>query len=140
MFIRVIPRFKPSLSCDELFTVFRQVLSDKAFTDLTLSYFESEFAKYIGVPDAIAVPSARMGLNLALSSLQLNKGDEVIVPSLTFFSIPAMIRYMGFAPVFVDIVPTTYLIDLDQVEARITPRTRAIIPTHLYGQPVDMDR
>ena len=139
MIIRAIPRFKPSLSCDELFTVFRQVLHGRAFTDVTLTYFEREFAKYIGAPEAIAVPSARMGLNLALSSLQLNKGDEVILPALTFFSIPAMIRYMGFVPVFVDILPATYLMDLDQVEERITPQTRAIIPTHLYGQPVNMD-
>ena len=140
MLIKAIPRFKPSLSCDELFTVFRQSFQSRAFTDITLGYFEREFAKFIGVSDAIAVPSARMGLNLALSALQLNKGDEVILPSLTFFSIPAMIRYMGLVPVFVDIVPTTYLIDLDQVEQRITSKTRAIIPTHLYGQPVDMDR
>ncbi len=140
MLTRVIPRFKPSLSCDELFTVFRQAFSDKAFTDVTLGYFEREFARYIGVSDAIAVPSARMGLNLVLSALQLNKGDEIILPSLTFFSIPAMIRYMGFVPIFVDIVPTTYLIDLERVEERITGKTRAIIPTHLYGQPVNMER
>ena len=139
MLIRAIPRFKPSLSCDELFTVFRQTFNDTAFSDLRVSYFETEFAKFIGASSAIAVPSARMGLSLALSALGLEKGAEILLPSLTFFSIPAMIAYMGFVPVFIDIEPTTYLLDLDQAEKRITPKTRAIIPTHLYGQPVNMD-
>lgn len=140
MLFGAIPRFKPSLSFDELFIVLRQALNDKAFTDATVSYFEREFANYIGVPEAIAVPSARMGLHVALSILPLNKGDEVILPSLTFFSIPAMLSFMGFVPVFVDIDPATYLIDLDKVEERITEKTKAIIPTHLYGLPVNMER
>jgi len=138
--IRAIPRFKPSLSCDELFTVFRQTFKDSAFSDLRVSYFEAEFAKFIGASTAIAVPSARMGLSLALSALGLAKGAGIMLPSLTFFSIPAMIAYMRFVPVFIDIEPRTYLIDLDQVEKRITSETRAIVPTHLYGQPVNMDR
>lgn len=140
MFLRAIPRFKPSLSVDELFTVFRQAFDKNAFSDTTVSYFEREFAAYIGATEAIAVPSARMGLYLALSALGFQQGDEVILPSLTFFSIPAMLVHMGLVPVFVDIDPTTYLIDLSEAEARITSRTRAIIPTHLYGLPVDMRR
>ena len=138
MLFRAIPRFKPSVSGGELFTVFRQVFNKNAFTDVTLGYFEREFAKYIGVSDAIAVPSARMGLYLALSALPVEKGDEIIVPALTYYSIPAMLSFMGFVPVFVDIDPTTCTLDLEQVERRITSKTKAIIPTHLYGLPVDM--
>jgi len=86
--MRVIPRFKPSLSCDELFTVFRQTFKDSAFSASTVSYFESEFAKFIGASSAIAVPSARMGLSLALSALGLEKGAGIMLPSLTFLAYP----------------------------------------------------
>lgn len=101
--------------------------------------FESEFAEYCGARFAIGVDNGLSALKLALLAHGIGPSDEVIVPTLTFVATAGAVSFVGAQPIFVDIDPVTYCIDVQQVEASITPRTRAVIPVHLYGFPADMD-
>jgi dTDP-4-amino-4,6-dideoxygalactose transaminase len=101
--------------------------------------FEAEFARYCGATHGIGVNSGTSALHLALAAANIGPGDEVITVPFTFVATVAAIRYTGARPVFVDIEPKSYTIDVDRIEAAITKRTRAILPVHLYGQAADMD-
>ncbi|WP_127753372.1 DegT/DnrJ/EryC1/StrS family aminotransferase [Devosia sp. 1566] len=101
--------------------------------------FEEEFAAYCGTRHAIAVNTGTSALQLALLAAGIKAGDEVITTPFTFVATAAAIRYIGARPVFVDIDPRTFCIDPNLIERAITPRTRAIMPVHLYGQMADMD-
>jgi perosamine synthetase len=100
--------------------------------------FERAFADWLGAPHAIACTNGTSALHLALASLGIGPGDEVIVPSLTIISCALAVLYTGARPVFVDVERTTGNIDVALVERAITRKTRAIMPVHLWGQPVDM--
>ncbi len=100
--------------------------------------FEQEFARFCGVQHAVSVSNGTVALHLALHALGVGPGDEVIVPSLTFVATANAVHYTGATPVFADVDPTTWCIDPEDVERRITPRTRAILPVHLYGHPAPM--
>lgn len=100
--------------------------------------FEREFATYSDARFAIGVANGTDALHLALRAMGVGGGDEVITAANTFIATAAAIRMAGATPVFVDIDPDTYTIDPALIEAAITPRTRAIVPVHLYGQPTDM--
>ena len=101
---------------------------------------EKEFAAFCGVKHGIGVSDGTTALHVILRALGIGPGDEVITVSHTFIATAEAIVLVGATPVFVDIDPQTYLMDVDQVEAKITPRTKAILPVHLYGQVVDMPR
>jgi dTDP-4-amino-4,6-dideoxygalactose transaminase len=101
--------------------------------------FEEEFAVYSGGKFGIGVNSGTSALHLALLAAGIGPGDEVITVSYTFVATVAAIDYTGARPVFVDIDPQTLNMDISQVEAAITERTKAILPVHLHGQPADMD-
>jgi dTDP-4-amino-4,6-dideoxygalactose transaminase len=101
--------------------------------------FENEFAGYVGSSQAIAVSSGTSALHLALLAADIGPGDEVITVPFTFVATVAAIGYSGARPVFVDIDPRSFTMDVKQIEAAITERTKAIMPVHLYGQPADMD-
>lgn len=102
--------------------------------------FEAALSAYHGGRPARVVSSATAALEIALQLVGAGPGDEVITPAQTFFAAPNMIVKAGATPVFVDVDLATRNLDLDAVEARITPRTKAIMPTHYAGLPVDMDR
>jgi dTDP-4-amino-4,6-dideoxygalactose transaminase len=101
--------------------------------------FEEEFAAYCGTRACITVANGTDALHLALRAADVGPGDEVITVAHTFFATTEAIILAGATPVYVDIDPATYLIDVAQIEARVTSRTKAILPVHLYGQMADMD-
>ena len=100
--------------------------------------FEDGLAAWCGSRHGVATSSGTGALHLALLALEIGSGDEVIVPALSYVASANAIAYTGARPVFVDVDLQTWNLDLDQIEPAITPRTRAIMPVHLYGHPVDM--
>jgi len=102
--------------------------------------FEQAFAASVGVPHAVGCNSGTDALILALRALGIGPGDEVITCSFSFFATAEAISAVGATPVFVDVDPATYLINLELIEPAITPATKALIPVHLFGRPVDMTR
>ena len=105
-----------------------------------VSELEERVASYCGSRYGIGVASGTDALRLSLAALGIGAGDEVITSPFTFVATANTISHAGAQPAFVDIEPRTYNLDPDGVEAAITPRTKAIMPVHLYGQPADMDR
>ncbi len=101
--------------------------------------FEAAFAAYCRTDAALGVNSGTSALHLALLAARVGPGDEVITTAFTFVATVAAIGYTGARPILVDISPASFTIDPARIEAAITPRTRAIVPVHLYGQPADMD-
>lgn len=100
--------------------------------------FEQEAAASLGVQHAVAVASGTDALHLALAAAGIGEGDEVITSPFTFIATAEAIRYVGAVPVFVDIDPKTFNIDTSKIEAAITPKTKALLPVHIFGQPADM--
>ena len=100
---------------------------------------EEEVAKYCGTKFAVGVASGTDALLLALHAAGVGPGDEVLLPTFSFIATADSVSLLGAIPVFVDIDPSTFAIDAAQLEAKITSRTRAILPVHLYGHPADMD-
>ena len=125
---------------DEIDTAVLRVLASGRFSlGPEVAAFEEEFAAYCGTDHGVAVNSGTSALHLALLAVGVGPGDEVITVPFTFVASVATIRYTGATPVFVDIDPLTCTIDVAQLADAITPRTKAIVPVHLYGQPADMD-
>jgi len=102
--------------------------------------FERAFAAFHRIPWAVAVSNGTAALHLALHALGLGPGDEVIVPDLTFVATANAVAYTGATPVFVDVDPASWTIDVDQVARTITDRTRAVVAVHLYGMPARMSK
>ena len=124
---------------EELLTEITRVLSGmKLFLGSNVQQFEVDFARYCGTEFAIGVGSGTEALHLALLACGVSDGDEVITVPNTFFATVEAIALVGALPVFVDIDPKTYNIDVSQIESKITAKTKAIIPVHLYGHPADM--
>ncbi|MBM3271556.1 MAG: DegT/DnrJ/EryC1/StrS family aminotransferase, partial [Candidatus Sericytochromatia bacterium] len=105
----------------------------------TAKQFEQEITEFLGTSHAIAMNSGTDALHLALRALEIGPGDEVITTAFTFAATSEAIGILGATPVLVDIDPATYNLSPDAVRAAITPRTRAIIPVHLFGQPADLE-
>ncbi len=124
----------------ELEAAIGRVLDTCQFTlGSEVAAFEEEFARFVEVPHAIAVNNGTSALHLALLAAGVGPGDEVVTTPLTFTATVAAIVYTGATPVFAEVDPDTLLLDPDAVEARIGPKTKALLPVHLYGQCVDMD-
>lgn len=101
--------------------------------------FEEHFSRFLGVESAVSVQSGTAALHMALVELGIGPGDEVILPALTFVASANPVLYVGASPVFVDVDPRTWTLDLQKVGQAITEKTKAIIPVHLYGNPCEMD-
>jgi len=104
------------------------------------SEFEAKFAAYCGVNHCVSLNSGTSALHLALRCLDVGPGDEVVTVAMTFIATAWAISYVGATPVFLDIDPLRRTLNPEKLEAAITPRTKAIIPVHLYGMPAEMDR
>lgn len=104
-----------------------------------ITAFEESWARYCGVDHGVAVSSGTAALELAVACLELEPGDEVIMPAFTIISCALAILRAGLKPVLVDSDPRTWCLDVNAVADKITPRTRAIMPVHMYGHPADMD-
>ena len=125
---------------NEIDEAIQTVLNSGVFiTGENVRAFEKEFANYIGVKYAIGVNSGTDALTIALRALGIERGDEIITVSFTFVSTVDCVVHNGGMPVFIDIEPESYTIDIRQIEKAITKKTKAIIPVHLYGHPADMD-
>jgi dTDP-4-amino-4,6-dideoxygalactose transaminase len=119
--------------------VLRVLSSGQAILGPEVAAFEQETAAFCGATHGVGCGSGTDALVLALHALDIGPGDEVIVPPFTFFATASAVCRVGAKPVFADIDPITFNIDPDLIAAKITPRTRAIIPVHLFGQCCDMD-
>lgn len=124
----------------DLDAAYQRVLSSSSFIlGKEVELFESEFAQYCDTRHAIGVANGLDALFLVLKAMDVGTGDEVIVPSNTYIATWLAVSYAGAMPVPVEPDPLTFNLDASRIEAAITPRTRAIMPVHLYGQPADMD-
>jgi dTDP-4-amino-4,6-dideoxygalactose transaminase len=124
---------------DEILPGIEHVLDGmQLFLGENVQALEKEFAQFCGVKYGVGVSDGTAALQIILMAMNIGPGDEVITVSHTFIATAEAILLAGAKPVFVDIDPLTYLMDVSQVEARITPHTKAILPVHLYGQMVDM--
>ena len=125
---------------DEVDAAIQGILNSCQFTlGSEVAEFEKEFAAYCQSTHGIGVNTGTSALHLALLAAGVGPGDEVITVPFTFVATVSAIDYTGATPVFVDIDPRSFTMDVAAIEAAITPRTKAILPVHLYGQPADMD-
>jgi perosamine synthetase len=138
--MRPIPVAEPDLGGNEERYVLEALRSSWiSSTGPFVGRFEAEFARLAGTRTSIGVVNGTLALHLALMTVDLRPGDEVLVPSLTYVATANAVRYCGAEPVFVDVDPGTWCIDPARLEAAITRRTKGVIPVHLYGHPADMD-
>ncbi|MBT5988989.1 DegT/DnrJ/EryC1/StrS family aminotransferase, partial [bacterium] len=125
---------------DDIIQTMTEVFNSKRFINgPKVDELETKMADYCGAKYAIAVSSGTDALIVSLMALEIGAGDEVITTPFTFFATAGCIARVGAKPVFVDIDPETFNIDSKQIEAKITPKTKAIMPVHLFGQMADMD-
>jgi perosamine synthetase len=134
----VIPIARPLISNEEKQAVIEALESGQLAQGSRVQAFEEAFATYCGVRHAVATSSGTTALHTALLAHNIGPGDQVITTPFSFVATANAILFTGASPVFVDIEPETYNIDPQLVEAAITPRTKALIPVHLYGHPADM--
>src|SRR5579884_2308623 len=137
---RNIPVARPSMGSAEEAAVLAVLRSGWISQGPKVAEFEREFAAYVGAPYAVALSSCTTALHLAMVVAGVGEGDEVLCPSLSFIATANAIRYVGATPVFVDIDPLTYNLDVQRVEEAITPRTRAILAVHQVGLPADLNQ
>jgi dTDP-4-amino-4,6-dideoxygalactose transaminase len=136
----VIPAAKPIIGEEERTAVDRVLASGGLAQGPEVAAFELEFGDaLVAGRECVAVNSGTSALHMALIALGITRGDEVIVPSFTFAATANAVALAGATPVFADIEPATFCLDPAAAEAAITPRTRAIMPVHLYGHPAAMD-
>ena len=135
----LLPYGRQSIDEDDIAAVVEALRSDYLTTGPRVRAFEAALAEQLDVPHVVAVCNGTAALHAACAALGLGPGDEVLVPAVTFLASANCARYVGAEPVFVDVDPHTGLIDLEDAARRLSPRTRAIIPVHLTGQPVDLD-
>lgn len=125
---------------EEVFNILTEILESAHYIlGPKVSELETLIARYHGVSEAVGVASGTDALHLSIDALGIGEGDEVITTPFTFFATVEAILYTGAMPVFVDIEPDTLNIDVSKIEAKITDKTKAILPVHIFGHPADME-
>ena len=136
----MIPIAEPCLGKEELSNVIEAVKSGWISSKgKFIEAFEENFARYCGVKYGVATSNGTVALHLALKALDVRMSDEIIVPTLAFIAVANAVTYCNAKPVFVDSHSEYWCIYPDKIEEKITPKTKAIIPVHLYGHPCDMN-
>ncbi|MGH7793426.1 MAG: DegT/DnrJ/EryC1/StrS family aminotransferase [Candidatus Binatia bacterium] len=135
-----LPFHLPDIGEEEIDSVVQTLRSAWLTTGWKVKQFEEDFARYTGASHAVAVNSGTAALHLALEAIGIHEGDEVIVPTMTFTATAEVVIYFKAKPVLVDCESDTLNLDAAQIESKITPNTKAIIPVHLGGQPCDMSK
>ncbi len=135
-----IPLSNPDLTEKEIAAVNEVLQTPYLSIGKTVIEFENQFVKYIGVNQAIAVNSGTSGLHLCMKALDIKDGDEVITTPFSFIASANSILFERAKPVFLDIREDTYNLDEDKIESKITARTKAILPVHVFGYPCDMEK
>lgn len=136
---QTVPFFRPSIGTDEISVVVESLRSGWLTSGPQTAAFELDFADFLGGDvHAIAVNSATAALHLGLEALGVGADDEVIVPTMTFTATAEVIRYLGATPVFIDMHPATFCVDVEKLAAAITERTRVLMPVHFAGRASDM--
>ena len=135
-----IPLSAPDIGEQDIQAVTEVLRSSRLSLGPKLEQFEREMAEYVGASHGIGVNSGTSGLHLCMRALGIGEGDEVIVPSFTFIAVANAARYERATPVFVDIEPQRLNLDAAQIEAAITPQTKAIIAVHTFGCPAEMGK
>lgn len=136
-----LPYSPPSIGPEEIEEVVEALRSDWITTGPRTKSFEARFGAYLGAPGetSVMLNSCTAGLHVALETLGVGPGDEVIVPTLTFAATANVVEHVGARPVLVDVEPDTLCIDPEAARAAVTPRTRAVVPVHYAGHPADLD-
>lgn len=135
-----IPIAEPEIGKEELHNVIEAVKSGWISSKgVFIEQFEKSFSNYIGMKYGVATSNGTVALHLALETLGIKKGDEVLVPTLTFIATANAVTYTGAKPIFVDSHPEYWCMDPSKIEEKITGKTKAIIVVHLYGHPCDMN-
>ena len=135
----MIPIAKPYLDEKDAQAAYDTILTGWITQGPRVQEFEEKFAAYTGSKHAIAVSNCTTGLHLAMIVADIGPGDEVICPSMSYIATANSILYVGAQPVFAEINPRTYNLDIDDVRKRITPKTKAILQVHQIGMPADID-
>ena len=135
-----VPFHRASIGPEEISEVISVLKSGWLTTGPRVFDFEQKFAAYVDCKHAVAVSSCTAALQLALDAIGLQPGDEVILPTYTFTATAEVVTYFGAKPVLCDSIPGAFNIDTSQLENRISPRTRAVIPVHIAGHPCNLDR
>lgn len=135
----MIPYGRQTIEEDDIQAVVDVLKSDYLTTGPKIAEFEKAVADYVGAKYAVAISNDTAALHAACHAAGIGEGDEVITTPITFAASSNCVLYCGGTPVFADIDPKTYNIDQEDIKRKITPRTKAIIPVHLAGQPCDMD-
>ena len=134
-----IPFHKPYITEDEISEVLDSLYAGWLTMGPKTIAFEAKYGEYIGAKNAVSMNSCTACLHLALKAVNIKRGDEVIVPAITFAATAEVVTYFHATPVFVDVDEGTHTIDVSKIEEKITKKTKAIIPVHYAGQPCDMD-
>lgn len=136
MYVKVA---SPFVGEEEIQAVANVLKSGRYMSGPVVAEFEKKFAEYIGVKHAVAVSNGTAAIQAALAAMDLQPGDEIIVPALTFFSTATAVIHQGGVPVFADITFDDFSLDASDLERALTPRTKGIIPVHYFGHSADMD-
>jgi len=138
--ISFLPYNRSLIGEEEIDAVVQVLRSGWLTTGARTREFEAAFARYVGASHTVALNSCTAALHLALAAIGIREGDEIILPTMTFAASGEVIFYLGARPVLVDCLPNSFQLDPEQVERKITNRTRAILPVHFAGAPCDLER